>query len=86
MDHAIGRLPRTWENGSGNHEQKYDKEGLRATEADLDDRVAELASKRNADPGQVYASLQKAGRLKEIEHGLTEEKVFNWLLERNTVE
>jgi len=30
VDHAIGRLPRTWENGSGNHEQKYDKEGLRA--------------------------------------------------------
>lgn len=63
-----------------------EREGLKATEADLDDRIAELASKRNADPGQVYASLQKAGRLKEIEHGLTEEKVFKWLLERNTVE
>jgi len=63
-----------------------EKEGLRATEADLDDRIAELAKKRNADPGQVYASLQKAGRLKEIEQGLTEEKVFKWLLERNTVE
>ena len=63
-----------------------EREGLRATEADIDDRVAELAQKRNADPGQVYASLQKAGRLKEIEHGLTEEKVFKWLLERNTVE
>jgi len=63
-----------------------EKEGLRATEADIDDRVAELAQKRNADPGQVYASLQKAGRLKEIEHGLTEEKVFKWLMERNTVE
>jgi len=63
-----------------------EREALRATEADLDDRVAELAKKRNADPGQVYASLQKAGRLKEIEHGLTEEKVFKWLLERNTVE
>ena len=63
-----------------------EREGLKATEADLDDRVAELANKRNADPGQVYASLQKAGRLREIEAGLTEEKVFNWLLERNTVE
>jgi trigger factor len=63
-----------------------EREGLRATEADIDDRVAELAQKRNADPGQVYASLQKAGRLKEIEHGLTEEKVFKWLLDRNTVE
>jgi trigger factor len=63
-----------------------EQEGLQASEADLDDRIAELAKKRDADPGQVYASLQKAGRLKEIEHGLTEEKVFNWLLERNTVE
>jgi len=63
-----------------------EREGLRATEADIDDRVAELASKRGAEPGQVYASLQKAGRLKEIEQGLTEEKVFKWLLEKNTVE
>jgi trigger factor len=63
-----------------------EREGLRATEADLDERVAELATKRNADPGQVYASLQKAGRLKEIEQGVTEEKVFKWLMERNTVE
>ena len=63
-----------------------EREGLKATEADIDDRVAELATKRNADPGQVYASLQKAGRLKEIEQGLTEEKVFKWLMDRNTVE
>jgi trigger factor len=63
-----------------------EREGLRASEADIDDRVAELAQKRGAEPGQVYASLQKAGRLKEIEHGLTEEKVFKWLLDRNTVE
>lgn len=63
-----------------------EREGLKATEADIDDRVAELASKRNVDPGQVYASLQKAGRLKEIEQGLTEEKVFKWLMDRNTVE
>jgi trigger factor len=62
------------------------KESLAATEADIDDRVAEIASTRGADPAQVYASLQKAGRLKEMEHSITEEKVFKWLLERNTVE
>ena len=62
-----------------------EKESLKATEADLDARVAEIASKRGADPGAVYASLQKAGRLREIEQGLTEEKVFTWLLERNEV-
>ena len=63
-----------------------EREKLKATEAEIDDRVADVAKKRNADPGQVYASLQKAGRLQEIERAITEEKVFKWLLERNTVE
>ena len=52
----------------------------------MDDRIAEMAGKRNTDPGKLYASLQKSGRLKEIEQGITEERVFAWLLERNTVE
>jgi trigger factor len=60
-------------------------EGLKASEADIDERVADVASKRGADPGQVYASLQKAGRLREIEQSITEDKVFAWLLERNEV-
>ncbi len=60
-------------------------EGLKASEADIDARVADVASKRGADPGQVYASLQKAGRLREIEQSITEDKVFAWLLERNEV-
>lgn len=63
-----------------------DQEGLAATEADIDERVSEVAQKRGAEPAQVYASLQKAGRLKEIERSVTEEKVFNWLRERNTVD
>ncbi len=62
-----------------------EREKLAASEADIDDRVADVAKKRNADPGQVYSSLQKAGRLKEIERSITEDKVFRWLLERNEV-
>jgi trigger factor len=62
-----------------------DREKLKATEADIDDRVAEMAAKRNADVSQVYMSLQKAGRLKEIEQGITEDKVFKWLMERNEI-
>jgi trigger factor len=62
-----------------------EKESLKATEGDIDDRVAEVASKRGADPGQVYASLQKAGRLREIELSITEDKVFTWLMGRNEV-
>lgn len=60
-----------------------EREKLAATESDVDDRIAEMAAKRNTDPGKLYASLQKAGRLREIEQGITEERVFNWLLERN---
>jgi len=63
-----------------------EREKLKATEADVDERVAEVAQKRSADPGQVYASLQKAGRIQEIERAITEEKVFKWLIERNTVD
>lgn len=63
-----------------------ERENLASTEADLDDHVTELASRRGTDPGQLYASLQKAGRLKEIERSLTEDKVFAWLLSQNTVE
>jgi trigger factor len=62
-----------------------EKEGLKASEADVDDRVAKVAEQRGADPGQVYASLQKAGRLREIEQSITEEKVFAWLKERNEI-
>ena len=62
-----------------------ERESLKASESDIDDRVADVAAKRGADPGQVYASLQKAGRLREIEQSITEDKVFKWLLERNEI-
>ncbi len=63
-----------------------EREKLAASESDVDDRIMELATRRGSEPGQLYASLQKAGRLPEIERGITEEKVFKWLLSQNTVE
>ena len=62
-----------------------EREGLAATEKDLDDRIAEQAEKRGANPGQIYAQLEKSGRLKEMERSITEDKVFKWLLDRNDV-
>ena len=59
--------------------------GLSATEADVDEEVQTMAKARNVDPGQIYAALQKANRLNEIEHGITERKVFDWLKARNTL-
>jgi trigger factor len=61
-------------------------EKLAATEKDVDDRVAEMAAKRGAEPAQVYAALQKAKRLREIERGITEDRVFEFLLRQSTVE
>jgi trigger factor len=58
---------------------------LRASEPEIDERVAELASRRKMEPGQLYASLQKANRLRELERTITEEKVFAHLLSLSTV-
>ncbi len=63
-----------------------ERESLTASEKDLDDRITEQAEKRGVNPGQLYASLEKSGRLKEIERSLTEDKVFQWLLEKNEVQ
>ena len=62
-----------------------EQQQLAASEKDVDERVAKVAEQRGTDPGQVYASLQKAGRLPEIERSITEEKVFEWLTSRNDV-
>ncbi|MDB4908656.1 MAG: Trigger factor [Gemmatimonadetes bacterium] len=63
-----------------------EKHELKASEKDVDEKIAEMAAKRGADAGAVYSQLQKAGRLNEIERSLTEEKVFAWLMNQNTVE
>jgi trigger factor len=63
-----------------------ERESLAATEKDIDDRLSEQAEKRGVNPGQLYAQLEKSGRLKEIERSITEDKVFTWLMERNEVQ
>lgn len=62
-----------------------ENEKLAATEKDIDERIAEQAETRKVSPSQMYAQLEKAGRIKEIERSITEDKVFRWLLDRNEV-
>ena len=62
-----------------------ERETLTASASAVDARIEELAKARNVEPGQVYAQLQKSGRLQEIERELTEDRVFDWLLEKNPV-
>ncbi|MDQ3139020.1 MAG: trigger factor [Gemmatimonadota bacterium] len=60
--------------------------GLRATEEELDRRIAELAAARGVPAGELYGSLQKAKRLPELERGITEEKAFGHLLQQSTID
>ena len=60
-------------------------QNLRASEAEVDQRVAQLAAARGIEPGKLYASLQQNHRLGELEHAIMEEKVFTWLLQQSTV-
>jgi trigger factor len=62
-----------------------EQEKLTASERDLDDRIAEQAMERGVEPGQLYAALEKGGRLKDLERTITEDKVFKWLVERNDI-
>ncbi|HEY9015024.1 MAG TPA: hypothetical protein VIM84_08170, partial [Gemmatimonadales bacterium] len=63
-----------------------DSNNLRATEAELDQRVGELAAVRGVPAGELYGSLQKNNRLPELERAITEEKAFAWLLQQSTID
>jgi trigger factor len=63
-----------------------EKEQLRATADELDQRIRGLAERRGMPPEQLYASLEKAKRLRDVERSITEEKVFTHLLSLSTVE
>jgi trigger factor len=66
-------------------DQVVETAGLKTSEAELDQRVQELAQRRKIEAGQLYTSLQKANRLKELERSITEDKVFQHLLAQSTV-
>ncbi len=63
-----------------------DREKLHASEAEIDQRIAELAERRKTSARELRASLEKANRLRDIERSMTEEKVFGYLLSQSTVE
>ena len=63
-----------------------ESQNLRATEAELDQRIQELAERRGMQAAELYASLEKAKRLRDVARSITEEKVFAYLLSQSTVE
>jgi len=67
-------------------EALVEAQGLRATEAELDARIAQLAEARGVPVAELYGNLQKANRLGELERTITEEKAFAYLLSQSTVD
>ena len=61
-------------------------QGLQATATEVQAKIAELAARRGVPAEQLQTSLEKAKRLRDLERGLTEEKVFAFLLSQSTVE
>jgi trigger factor len=60
-------------------ERVAELEGLRATPAELDERIDSIAQKLGRGRGEVIGQLKKSGRLDELEQEITEEKVFGYL-------
>ncbi len=58
---------------------------LQATEDEVDDRIEEMAERAGTDPGDLYARLQKAGRLEQLEREITERKLFEFLKSESTI-
>jgi trigger factor len=62
-----------------------EREGLRATQDEVDARVELLAQSHGRSPSDVWLELEKGGQLQGLEAEITEEKVFEWLRGQNTV-
>ncbi|HEX6308084.1 MAG TPA: trigger factor [Longimicrobiales bacterium] len=60
-------------------ERIADLEALRATPAELDAKIDEVAERMGRPRGEVIGQLKKAGRLEELEQEITEDKVFEYL-------
>ncbi len=58
---------------------------LSATEEQIDERIDAIARESGADPGEVYARLQKAGRLEQLEREITDTRVFDFLKAGSTI-
>jgi trigger factor len=59
---------------------------LRATAEEVDARVEEIAQRNNRQAGEVWAQLQRTGRLEGVESEIMEEKVFSFLETQSTIE
>ena len=57
-----------------------EREGISASDADIQKRVAELAAARNENPKQLRAELEKDHRIHQIEGQIREQKALDMLI------
>jgi trigger factor len=57
-----------------------EREGITASDADVQKRIAELAQGRNETPKQLRAELEKDGRIRTIETQIREQKTLDLLI------
>jgi trigger factor len=63
-----------------------EQENLNATQADLDQRVDEIAEQNEMQPAEVRRQLSQSGRLQALASDLTEQRVFDYLKSLSTIE
>lgn len=66
-------------------ERIAEREGLRATQDEIDQRVEALATQHSRSASEVWIQLEKSGQLDELEREITDGKVFDYLKSQNTV-
>ena len=60
-------------------------QALAATDEEIDSRVAQIAEVNNSTPENIYANLQKSGRLETLKRELTEQKIFSFIEEQSEI-
>jgi trigger factor len=66
-------------------EELAESRSLTASEDEVEERIETLAERSGTPPGELYARLQKAGRIEGIERDITERKVFDFLRQESTI-
>ena len=66
-------------------EHLAEREGLAATQDEIDAKVEALAAQNGRTPSEVWLQLEKSGQLEMLEREITQDKVFTFLLGQSTV-
>ncbi len=66
-------------------ERVAEMESLRPSAEEVDARVEEIAERAGRPVGEVWAQLQKSGRLDRLENEILEEKVFDFLKSKSEI-